>query len=385
MVDLNSDKPRRRWSRFLPRLSVRALMVLVLAIGGGLGVMIQQARVQREAVAAIVRAGGTVGYDWQWADGEYFTETPPWPKWLVDTVGVDLLSNVVIVDGYNGDGRLTDVEMASVGRLPHLEEVILVDCRVTDAGLAHLTGLSRLKSLDLRIAPRGKGVSLVPLEGLARLEKLDLRGLSLADANLVHLAGLTRLKEINLSQTPITDAELVHLRDLKGLRSLMLDQCCITSEGLLSLGGLNRLEVLALSRTRVTTLEPLRHLTGLKDLSLFKTPIADAGLAPVARFAALEKLGLGDTSIGDEGLAHVLRSSSLTHLYLYGTRISDAGLEQIVGHLRLQHLDLRRTSISDASLPVLSAYSPSEGVRIEGTRITAAGLAEFRKTRPGTD
>jgi Leucine-rich repeat (LRR) protein len=384
MVDLNPRHLPRRRGGFLPRPSVRVLMALVLAIGGGLGILLHQARVQREAVAAIVRAGGTVGYDWQWSNGEYFTETPPWPKWLVGVVGVDLLSNVVVVNGFNGEGRLTDVEMASVGRLPHLEEVVLVDCRVTDAGLTHLTGHSRLKSLDLRIAPGGKGISLVSLEGLARLERLDLHGLPLVDTDLAHLAGLTRLERLDLSQTPITDAGLAHLRDLKDLRSLMLGKCHITSEALSSLAGMSRLEILALDRTGVTTLEPLRPLTGLKRLSLNKAPITDAGLAPLARFTKLEMLGLGDTSIADDGLAHVLGLSSLTHLYLYGTMISDAGLEQIVGHLRLRHIDLRRTPIGDASVPVLSTYSPSEGVRIDGTQISAAGLAELRKARPIT-
>jgi hypothetical protein len=44
-------------------ISVRAMMVLVLLIGGGLGWIVQRARVQREAAAAIVRGGGRVYYD----------------------------------------------------------------------------------------------------------------------------------------------------------------------------------------------------------------------------------------------------------------------------------------------------------------------------------
>ncbi len=42
----------RPWRRFV-RLSVRGLIVLVLVIGAGLGWMVRQAHIQREAVAAI--------------------------------------------------------------------------------------------------------------------------------------------------------------------------------------------------------------------------------------------------------------------------------------------------------------------------------------------
>jgi hypothetical protein len=43
-------------------------MVLVLVIGALLGWMARRARVQREAVAAIQKAGGMVGYNWEWKE-----------------------------------------------------------------------------------------------------------------------------------------------------------------------------------------------------------------------------------------------------------------------------------------------------------------------------
>lgn len=55
--------------RKLLRISVRELLVLVLVIGAGLGWIVRAARIQREAVAAITRAGGSVKYDWKWSGG----------------------------------------------------------------------------------------------------------------------------------------------------------------------------------------------------------------------------------------------------------------------------------------------------------------------------
>ncbi len=51
---------RKTGIRARSRLSVRALMVLVLVCGGWLGWVVHRARVQKDAVAAIERAGGGI-------------------------------------------------------------------------------------------------------------------------------------------------------------------------------------------------------------------------------------------------------------------------------------------------------------------------------------
>jgi hypothetical protein len=54
------------WRRYL-RFSVRGLILLVLVVGAGLGWIVSEARIQREVVSEIVKAGGNVTYDWQWS------------------------------------------------------------------------------------------------------------------------------------------------------------------------------------------------------------------------------------------------------------------------------------------------------------------------------
>ena len=53
----------KAWQRYV-RISLRALIVLVLVIGSALGWIINRAKVQRDAVAVIERAGGSVKYHW---------------------------------------------------------------------------------------------------------------------------------------------------------------------------------------------------------------------------------------------------------------------------------------------------------------------------------
>jgi hypothetical protein len=114
------DTPKKyRWSnRF--RISLGAFPALVLVIGGWLGWIVRSGRIQRDAVAAIGRAGGRVWYEWEIQNGRfYMRETHcPWPKWLVDQVGVDYLGNVIRVDLSQ---RGSDAELAQVGSSLTLE------------------------------------------------------------------------------------------------------------------------------------------------------------------------------------------------------------------------------------------------------------------------
>src|SRR5215218_9119802 len=103
----------------LPRVlsSVRALMALVLALGCGLGWFVHRAQVQRDAVAAILRVGGRVSYDWQWNNGRRIAKGKPRrPGWLVDRYFADV-TRVDLAD------RGTDEVLAYVGRLRRLQSL----------------------------------------------------------------------------------------------------------------------------------------------------------------------------------------------------------------------------------------------------------------------
>jgi hypothetical protein len=92
---------------------------------------------------------------------------------------------------------------------------------VTDAGLKHLTGLPRLRDLDLG-GTKVTDLGLKCLAGLRQLEKLDLYDTAVTDAGLEHLKGLRQLQELDLSGTAVTDAGLEHLKGLRQLRTLDL-------------------------------------------------------------------------------------------------------------------------------------------------------------------
>jgi hypothetical protein len=66
------------------RLSVRTSILLVAVVGCGLGWIARRAHARRDAVEAILRAGGRVKYDWQYKNGALVRNgAPRGPKWLV--------------------------------------------------------------------------------------------------------------------------------------------------------------------------------------------------------------------------------------------------------------------------------------------------------------
>ena len=185
---MDTPKKHRWWNRL--RISVGAFLALVLVISGWLGFFVRSGRIQRDAVAAISRAGGQVWYEWEYQDGKYYMGEfhCPWPKWLVDHVGVDYLGNVIRVDFTQ---RGSDADLAHVGNLGRLEELVLIDSPVTDSGLAHLRRSTTLESLYLTGGARISDSGLAHLKGLTRLQVLSLMGTAVTDAGLAHLNGLS--------------------------------------------------------------------------------------------------------------------------------------------------------------------------------------------------
>ena len=95
---------------------MRGLIVLVVAVGTGLGWWVRTARVQREPVTAIERAGGHVAYESPLVKGQFFPEYVPfWSRWIVVGLGIDYFGHPVRV---RLPAKNTDQIMVHVRRLP---------------------------------------------------------------------------------------------------------------------------------------------------------------------------------------------------------------------------------------------------------------------------
>jgi hypothetical protein len=216
-----TPKPRPRWRT----MSLRALMLLIVVVGGWLGWICYRARVQREAVAAIRAASGEVVFNWEWDSAKLESrDGTSEPGWLRRHLGPGFFEEATAAEGvFTADDAL----MVHIGRLPKVESVNLRSSAVTDAGMAHLAPLKALRFLSLW-------------------------GTRITDNGLKHLEGTQELRQLDLSVTRITDAGLAIVGRLKNLETLSLNHTAVTDAGLLRLTALNRCKAINARDTKVT-------------------------------------------------------------------------------------------------------------------------------------
>src|SRR4051812_11982697 len=212
-----------------PRLRIRALMALVMVLGGAFGWVVHRAHTQRDAIAAIVRSGGKAFYDWEIKEvsGRLGATVrmdrnakPRWPKWLIDTLGPDYLCDVRVV--HLGPDS-TDSVMRSVGRLTRLGYLTMESSSsLTDAGMAHLRDLDGLKLLAVSSGSTVTRTGLENLRGKVQLEQLMISDIHLTDDDIVPLEELVNLRHLLLDGSQITSAGLARLARMTQLRQLRL-------------------------------------------------------------------------------------------------------------------------------------------------------------------
>jgi len=217
-------KSRRSWYQY----TLRTLLIVVTAAGCGLGWLgwkVREARQQQAAVAAILKLGGRVSYDYQFdAAGSFLSSgAPPGPEWLHALLGDDFFRSVYQIDFLSllRDSTLTDANLERLKGLSQLKELFLSSTHVTDAGLEHLKGLTNLEVLALG-STRVTDAGLQYLTQLTKLEALDLNCTQVSDAGLERLKGLTRLKELSLQATKVTPAGVAELQ--KALPNCHIDR-----------------------------------------------------------------------------------------------------------------------------------------------------------------
>jgi hypothetical protein len=150
--------------------------------------------------------------------------------------------------------NITDAELTALLQgLPELKGLTLVmEPKITDAGLAALKGLKGLQSLYLA-GTRATDAGLANLEGLTGLRNLGVvAGAEITDGGIGHIEVLTNLQSLDLRATRVGDAGVARLERLAGLRGLDLDGTRVTDAGVVHLIGLKNLRRLSVKTTKVT-------------------------------------------------------------------------------------------------------------------------------------
>ncbi len=372
--------PSWRSPRFWAKLCAGVAGVVLAIVAGGVFGLRWNARTQRDAVAAIKEARGSVTYDWEeegairsaspftipgfpewliyfgWSGTSREEDGPDAPAWLVSLLGVDCFGNVTSV---RLPGRAPVDLLEQIGRLKRLKSLRLSGLVLNDRQslefLAHLDQLEDLTLVRSRLSPG----ALSDLAHLKKLQSLNLMGTNVDNAALASIEGLTELTDLNLSGTAIDGTGLASLSRLSKLEDLKLDHTAIDDQGL----------------------SVLAKFPVLARLSLYGTKITGVGLVHLKGAQRLEEVRLEGTKLGDVGVENLASVTSLKVLELKGTAVGDAGVKYLKGLTNLEEVTLDRTAVTDAGLAYLTALPHLVIVSVQHTRVTEAGIAAVQRGR----
>jgi hypothetical protein len=196
------------WNQF----SLRTLLVFTLIVAlaaAWLRTAMESKRHEREAVAAIVAAGGRVDYDYQWENRQggqpESNVKPPGPDWLRRLLGDNFFADVRSISVLERPLRDVKIVVANLDDVAGARSLYFNDSSLTDDGLAHVKGLYRLETLYLE-RTKITDAGLATLQGLSRLRNLGLRGNNLTDAALPILKSLRSLSYLDLKETQISES-----------------------------------------------------------------------------------------------------------------------------------------------------------------------------------
>jgi hypothetical protein len=138
-----------------PQFSLRALLVAMLVVAGAAALYGNPLLARSLAIRDLEALGASITYDYRWGrDGAWRPNAhAPGPAWLKWLLGENYFASAVEVqlfaDPKMSPHRFTDEQAARIAVLTELKWLVLMDTRLTDAGLKHLTSLRKLERLDL--------------------------------------------------------------------------------------------------------------------------------------------------------------------------------------------------------------------------------------------
>ena len=261
--------------------------------------------------------------------------------------------------------KLSDKGLEYLKDTVQLELLDLSDCnQISDAGLAHLKGLTKLRNLSLW-GPRITDDGMPNLAGMTNMVAISFQDCGVTDASFTHLSGMTKLKEFDIFRTRVGNDALAAIAGAKDMSKMKLRDCAITTKGLVEhIGKFPNVTVLDISETSIkdAAMVEIGKLPKLEDLNLWHTRVTDQGVGALVD-CKLKKLNLDDTNVGDGAIESVAKISSLEFLHLGKTAVTDEGIQGLAKLTHLKDLILTNTGLSKKGVAELQAKLPKTNIK----------------------
>lgn len=254
-------------------------------------------------------------------------------------------------------------------------------------GEADIAALANLKSLEI-LSLNSDHITDAGMAQLARIKTLRKLGLStgnIAGPGLVELANLPVLESFVAAGMAFDDSKLAYLKHVSGLKYLTITDPKITNSGMAMFGSFKKLEKLDLFRDSLLSDEGLANLgamPALKWLDIGSGKFTARGIASLTSLQTLEELKLPNNYMNDQVLAELGKLKNLRYLWVGcntpGGPISDAGLRQLANCTKLEDLHIAGSEIGDAGMDALAALNNLKTLHLyHAPRVTNAGLARL--------
>jgi hypothetical protein len=214
---------------------MRALLILTTLVCIWLGNHVYQAKQQRRTVAMIRELDGHVQYDYEMNElGIPVSETgvvprPPGPAWLRERLGIDFFSGVVSVSVQNVNAHQAQ-QLHQLRHLPKLRQLVVHECAVDDSFVEQLAGLRHLNEVHL-VDTKVTGSGFAHFRGSSPLLRLVLMRSPIEDRSITHLSRFRQLWGLILRDTPVSDACVPAIKQIPGLTSVDVVRTRISPAG----------------------------------------------------------------------------------------------------------------------------------------------------------
>lgn len=195
--------------------------------------------------------------------------------------------------------RLTDEACQYVGNLVELEELSMNQVGVSDAGIAQLKRLTKLKHLLMaHTVTQGEGLLMLAKAGTFKnLESLVLYATPLTDPAGKAIMQMKNLRRLNVGSTNLKDRDMVIFRGMTQLRNLELGNIAtIDGSGFTNLQGCKYLERIDFANCRGVgdqALVAFKNLKSLREIVAGGSSVSEQGALALRKFLPDCNIGVG--------------------------------------------------------------------------------------------
>ncbi len=215
-----------------------------------------------------------------------------------------------------GNAPVTDHDVFCIAQIPELPELTFGCWNQGPDGLAHLSKMRSLRTLEFSDIT-GEGIAALPAVPSLRELKIRRKGPDFTPTQMEGIARQSGLLSLWLTAGLTGDECIARLTRLTSLKQFRYGQPF--------LGGGKGLEVLT-----DRTLAALGEISTLESIALYDGNYTSDGLAHLARLPNLRVLEMPNNSgFTDAGLAHIAKMKRLESLYLRGNGLSNRALDEL--------------------------------------------------------